>query len=130
MKQQDKSAGQRRFSASALRNLQNAYRALERAVYPHPWLVQGTINVVTPQSPAASVAYTWTRKVRAKTVTVSLSQPQATAFREAIQANRRIQAALSRLRQVSQAVLLAQVPGVTKRRRNVRQNTQAKRVPK
>jgi hypothetical protein len=130
MKQQEKSAGQRRFSASALRDLQNAYRALERVVRPHPWLVQGTLNVVAPKSPSASVAYTWTRKVRAKTVTVSLSHPQATAFRKAIEVNRQVEAALSRLRQVSQAVLLAQMPGVTKRRRNGRQNAKARRVPK
>lgn len=130
MKPQDKSAGQQRFSASVLGDLRTAYRALDRAVGRQPWLAQGSVNIRDPKSPSANVTYTWTRKVRAKTVTVSLSPPQATAFRQAIKANRQVEAALSRLRQVSQTVLLAQVPGVTKRRRDVRQNAQAKSVPK
>ena len=107
---QGKSSGKRRFSASALRDLQNAHRAMERAVGRRPWLAQGSVNVVPPKSPAATVTYTWTRKVRAKTVTVALSPKQANAFRQAIKANRQIEAVLSRLREVSQAALLAEVP--------------------
>jgi len=76
------------------------------------------------------VTYTWTRKVQAKTITVALSQKQAVAFRRAISANRQIEEALSRLRQVSQAALLTEVPGVTQRRLNVPQNVEAKNVPK
>ena len=130
MKRQDKSSGKTRFSASVLRDLQAAYRTLDRAACRQPWLVQGSINVVAPQSPAARVTYTWTRKVRAKTITVALSHKQAVAFRRAILANRQIEAALSRLRQVSQAALLTEVPGVTQRRLNVPQNVEAKNVPK
>jgi hypothetical protein len=119
MKPQDKSSGQTRFSAPVRRDVQTAYRALLRTVRRHPWLVQGSVNVVAPKSPSASVTYTWTRKVRAKTVTVALSRQQSVAFRKAVEANRRIEAALNRLRQVSQAALLAEVPGVTKRRLDV-----------
>lgn len=106
------------------------YRALDRAVCRQPWLVQGSVNVVAPKSPAASVTYTWTRKVRAKTVTVALSREQSAAFRQAIEANRRIEAALTRLRGLSQTVLLAEVPGVTKRRLDTPKNAEAKSVPK
>jgi len=130
MKPQDKSSDKMRFSAAVRRDLQAAYRALLRTARRHPWLVQGSVNVVAPKSPAASVTYTWTRKVRAKTATVALSCQQAVAFRKAVQANRRIEAVLKRLRQVSQAALLAEVPGVTKRRLNVPQNAEAKSVPK
>jgi hypothetical protein len=130
MKQQGKSSGQRRFSPSVLRALQGAYRALGHAVRRQPWLVQGSVNTVSPKSPSASVTYTWTRKVRAKTVTVALSRQQAVAFRKAVEANRRLEAALNRLRQVSQAALLVQVPGVTKRRVDVPQNAEVKSVPK
>ena len=130
MKPQDKSSGQIRFSATVRRDLQAAYRALLRTVRRHPWLVQGSLNVVAPKSPAASVTYTWTRKVRAKTATVALSRQQSVAFRKAVEANRQIEAALNRLRQVSQAALLAEVPGVTKRRLDVPQNAEAKSVPK
>jgi hypothetical protein len=130
MKRQDKSSSKTRFSALVLRDLQAAYRTLDRAAGRQPWLVQGSVNVVAPKSTAASVTYTWTRKVRAKTITVALSQKQAVAFRRAISANRQIEAALSRLRQVSQAALLAKVPGVTQRRLDVPQNAEAKNVPK
>ena len=92
--------------------------------------MQGSVNVVAPKSPEASVTYTWTRKVRAKTATVALSRQQSVAFRKAVEANRQIEAALSRLRQVSQKALLAEVPGVTKRRLDVRQNAEAKSVQK
>ena len=130
MKPQDKSSGQIRFSAAVRRDLQAAYRALLRTVRRHPWLVQGSVNVVAPKSPAASVTYTWTRKVRAKTATVALSRQQSVAFRKAVGANRQIEAALNRLRRVSQVALLDEVPGVTKRRLDVPQNTKAKSVPK
>jgi hypothetical protein len=130
MKPQDKSSGKMRFSAAVRRDLQAAYRALVRTVRRHPWLVQGSVNVVAPKSPSASVTYTWTRKVRAKTATVALSRQQSVAFRKAVEANRQIEAALNRLRQVSQAALLAEVPGVTKRRLDVPQNAEAKSVPK
>ena len=130
MKPQDKSSGQRRFSTSVRRDLQAAYRMLDRAVFRYPCLVQGSVNVVAPKSPAARVTYTWTRKVRAKTVTVALSRPQSVAFRQAIKANRRIEAALSRLRQVSHTALLAEVPGVTKRRWDGPPNASTNPVPK
>ena len=126
MKRQDKSSGKTRFSAAVLRDLKTAYRALDRAVLRHLWLVQGSVNLVAPKSPSASITYTWTRKVRAKTVTVALSSQQSAAFRQAIEANRRIEAALNRLRQVSQTALLEAVPGVTKRRLDVRQNAETK----
>ena len=130
MKRQDKSSEEAHFSASVLRDLQDAHQALVRTVSQSPWLVQGSVNVVAPKSPAASVTYTWTRKVRAKTVTVALSRQQSDAFRKAVEANRSIEAALNRLRQVSQAALLTEVPGVTKRRLEVPQNAETKNVPK
>ena len=130
MKRQDKSSGKTRFSASVPRDLQAAYRTLDRATGRQPWLVQGSVNVVAPKSPVGRVTYTWTRKVQAKTITVALSQKQAVAFRRAISANRRIEEALSRLRQVSQTALLAEVPGVTQRRLDVPQNVKAKSVQK
>jgi hypothetical protein len=81
-------------------------------------------------SPAGNTTYTWTRKVRAKTVTVALSRGQSAAFRQAIEANRRIKEALSRLREVSQTALLAAAPGVTRRRLDVPQDAQTNSVPK
>ena len=130
MKQQDKSSGNAGLSASAQRDLQDAYRVLEHAVRRRPWLAQGSVNVVAPKSPAGNTTYTWTRKVRAKTVTVALSPQQSAAFRQAIEANRAIEAALTRLRDLSQAALLQGVPGVIRRRLGAPRNAETKTVPK
>ena len=116
MKQQDKSSAQTHFSASALHDLRAAYRRMEQTVAKHPWLAQGSVNVVDPKSEGGNVTYTWTRKVRAKTVTVALSKAQADIFRKAITANRRVEETLARLREVSQTALLDGLPGVSRRR--------------
>ena len=89
---------------------------MEKVLDQQPWLVQGSVNVVAPKTSGGNVTYTWTRKVRAKTVTVALSEAQAEAFRAAIAANREVEDALGRLRRISQEALLEGVPGVPRRR--------------
>ena len=130
MKRQDKSTDQTRFSTSTLRQLRTAYRRMEQAVAQQPWLVQGSVNVVAPKTPGANVTYTWTRKVRAKTVTVALSEAQAEAFRTAIAANRQVEDILARLREVSQTALLEGVPGVSRRRADLPRKQGSQNVPK
>jgi hypothetical protein len=116
MKPQVKSSCETDFSASVLRDLRTAYRALERAIRGHPCLAQGSVNALAPKTSSGNVTYTWTRKASAKTVTQALSKKQAVAFRRAIVANRRVEEALRRLREVSQTALLSHLPGVPKRR--------------
>jgi hypothetical protein len=116
MKRQSSSSKKSDSSTSCLRELRGAYRVLARAADQHPWLLQGSVNEVKPKSSGANLTYTWTRKVKAKTVTVALSPEQAKAFRQAIAANRRIEKALARLRELSQNTLLAHIPGVPRRR--------------
>jgi len=130
MKQQDKSSEQAPFSASSLRQLRAAYRRMEKVLGQQPWLVQGSVNVVAPKTPGGNVTYTWTRKVRAKTVTVALSEAQADAFRTAIAANRQVEQILARLREVSQTAMLEDVPGVSRRRADSARKQRRKPVPK
>ena len=130
MKQQDKSSEKAPFSASSLRQLRAAYRRMEKVLGQQPWLVQGSVNVVAPKTPGGNVTYTWTRKVRAKTVTVALSEAQAEAFRAAIAANRQAEEILASLREVSQTALLEGVPGVSRRRADAAQKQRAKTVRK
>jgi len=94
------------------------------------WLVQGSVNVVTPKTPGGNVTYTWTRKVRAKTVTVALSEAQAEAFRAAIAANRQVEDTLTNLRKISQEALLQGVPGVSRRRADSARKQGSNSVPK
>jgi hypothetical protein len=130
MKAQDESPKQAHFSPTTLRQLRAAYRRMEKALGKQPWLLQGSVNVVAPKTPGGNVTYTWTRKVRAKTVTVALSEAQAEAFREAIAANRQVEDILVRLREVSQTALLEGVPGVSRRRAESPRKQRAQTVPK
>ena len=96
-----------------------AFRELAAVLAGRPWLAQGTVIEVLPgqkSSAHANTTYMWTRKVRAKTVTVALSREQFEAFSHAIEANRRVEQALRSLRELSQHVLLETLPGVPKRR--------------
>ncbi len=116
MKSQSSSSKKSGVSASVRRELQTTYAVLARSAVQHPRILQGSVNDVSRKSPGANITYTWTRKVKAKTVTVALSREQAKAFRQAIEANRRIEKALTRLRELSQEALLSDLPGVPKRR--------------
>ena len=83
------------------------------------WILQGSVAKILPppNSPRAKARYIWTRKVNQKTVTVSLSEAQYNAFAKGIDENRKLEAALSQMRQTSQEALLGSLPGVAKRAR-------------
>ncbi len=107
MKKQAGKPGNIDIPASYLRRLRSAYRALERAVDRQPLLLQGSVNVIAPKSPRGKTTYSWTRKVRAKTVTVGLSKAQAMSFRKTIQDNRKVEEALAMLRRISLEAMLS-----------------------
>jgi hypothetical protein len=104
-------------SVSELPRWQERYRQLREKLTDVPWILQGTVIEMPPSSAAAHAkpTYIWTRKVRAKTVTVALSRQQFLAFRRAIDANRRLERVLTAMRQLSQRALLNSLPGVNKR---------------
>ena len=62
------------------------------------------------------LTWRWTRKVKAKTVTVALSDAQAAAFRTAIASHRRLEKLILEMRALSQTYLLDFIPGPTRRR--------------
>jgi hypothetical protein len=115
------------ISDAELRQLERRYRALQRALADLPWILQGSVveRPPPPDSSKAKTTFIWTRKVRNKTVTVSLSRQQAIAFRRAIKANREIEKTLKSMRDMSQSALLSSLPGprrntTTNRPRNTR----------
>ncbi|MEA3145057.1 MAG: hypothetical protein QOI53_478, partial [Verrucomicrobiota bacterium] len=61
----------------------------------------------------------WTRKVKAKTVTVALSDQQAELFRRAIDDHRKLEKLLDQMRALSQQVLLNSVEGPPRRKRRI-----------
>lgn len=96
-----------------LRHLERRYSALQRALGNLPWILQGSVveRLPPPDSSKAKTTFIWTRKVRGKTVTVSLSRQQAIAFRRAIKANRKIEKTLQSMRDMSQSAILSSLPG-------------------
>ena len=115
MKTQEEKTSAPAFSAEKLQQMHRRYDRLQKELIDLPWLLQGTVVETPPKSATARATYTWTRKVRAKTVTVALSPEQAIAFRSAIAANRRLEKALKEMRVLSQNVLMDSLPRARKR---------------
>ena len=89
--------------------LERRFQALKTEFVQLGWLTQGS---VVPNHPGS---WRWTRKVRAKTVSVSLSPEQADLFREAIGNHRRLEAIIDEMRLISQEILLNSAPGIRKK---------------
>ena len=103
------------FSPEKIQEVSRRYKSLQKELTDLPWILQGSVVETPPKSPTARATYIWTRKVRAKTITVSLSPEQAIAFRSAIEANRRVETALIEMRATSQDVLMNSLPRARKR---------------
>jgi hypothetical protein len=110
MKRQEQSANTNSLSRTQVEKMRRQYENMQQQLIGLPWILQGTVVERPPYSPTARSTYMWTRKVRAKTVSVALSPKQAIAFRQAIEANRRVEDALTQMREMSQAVLFNSLP--------------------
>jgi hypothetical protein len=73
------------------------------------WLSEGSVTENHPGT------WRWTRKVKAKTVSVALSLDQAAAFRQAIRNHRILEKLIKQMRSISQTLLLSTLPGPVRR---------------
>jgi hypothetical protein len=85
------------------------YRRLCKQLENLPLLAQGSVFAIDPPeaAPRASRRYAWTRKVKAKTVTRGLTAEEYRQLKAAIDENRKVEAILKRLREISQDALVA-----------------------
>ncbi len=90
------------------------YRQLQRRLGRLGYLSQGS---VFQRGPGQGSGYVWTRKVKAKTVTVALSKQQYEWLRQAVANQRELQRLVRRMQQLSRQILFESVPGVTRRKR-------------
>jgi hypothetical protein len=97
-------------SAARTAALHARFARCQAALQQLPWVSEGSLTA----SPAGH--WRWTRKVKAKTVTVALSAVQADAFREAIAQHRRLEKLIREMRALSQTYLLEILPGPPRRR--------------
>jgi len=94
------------------------YERLQRKLNALPLLAQGSVFAIEPaaDAPRAQTRYMWTRKVKAKTVTKALSRDQYEALKQAIEANRQVEAALRRMREISQEAIVKPTENSSTRR--------------
>jgi len=109
-----------------VRSLQKQYRQLKEEVVQIGLVALGTITprTITRRDPedkrkkkSYGPYYQWTYKVKGKTVTVNLTKDQALEFRKAIDNQRRLEAILSKMLEMSRTILQNTTVGVRRRLR-------------
>jgi len=91
-------------SPTSVAALQREYQRLRQSLARLGYISQGSVVDRSRLRPARS-GYQWTRKVKAKTITVALSQQEFEAFHQAIDNHRKLQGMIRRMEQVSRRVL-------------------------
>ena len=101
------------LSATQIAALKKRFERCKTQILALDWVTQGSLT----QSPQGN--WRWTRKLKAKTVTVALSDKQAELFRLAIDDHRELENLISQMRAISQQVLLDSVEGPPRRKRRI-----------
>ena len=91
------------------------YRQLQRQLGQIGYLSQGSVFERGPGQQGSR--YVWTRKVKAKTVTVALSEQQYHWLRKAVTNQRHLEKVVAQMQTLSRQVLFETVPGVLRRKR-------------
>ena len=91
------------------------FRQLQRQLTQIGYLSQGSVFERRPGQQGSR--YVWTRKVKAKTVTVALSEKQYQWLRKAVANQRELDRIVVQMQTLSRQVLFKTVPGVTRRKR-------------
>lgn len=91
------------------------YTALRARLGQLGWVSNGYVQDRGPG--AGGPCYQWTRKVKAKTVSVALSKEQYEALKEAIDNWRQAQDTLQRMQVISRDIIFSNLPGPPRRKR-------------
>jgi hypothetical protein len=109
MKNQTNQRKRTTVSAAKVGTLRAQFERCKQEIGGLDWLSEGSVSENHPGT------WRWTRKVRAKTVTVALSAAQAEAFSKAIANHRRLEALIQKMRAFSQEYLLEAIAGPPRR---------------
>lgn len=90
------------------------YEKLRRSLAKIDWISEGYVQNRGPG--AGGPCYQWTRKVKAKTVSVALSRQQFEALAKAIQNWRQVQRTLRKMQQLSRRVVFQSLPHPPRRK--------------
>src|SRR5271169_6693672 len=83
------------LSSTQIAALRKRFESCKTQILALDWVTQGSLS----QSPQGN--WRWTRKVKAKTVTVALSDQQAELFRRAIDDHRKLEKLIDQMRAIS-----------------------------
>jgi hypothetical protein len=98
-----------------LARIETEYAQLRAQLAQLGWISHGYVQDRGPG--AGGPCYQWTRKVKAKTVSVALSQEQYEALKLAIENWRQAQEILQRMQALSREVIFKTLPNPTRRKR-------------
>jgi hypothetical protein len=98
-----------------LARMETEYARLRARLSRLGWISHGYVQNRGPG--AGGPCYQWTRKVKAKTVSVALSQEQYDALKKAIENWREAQEILQRMQALSRAVIFQTLPSPPRRKR-------------
>jgi hypothetical protein len=98
-----------------LPQLQAEYAQLQKRLARVGWISQGFVQDRGPG--AGGPCYQWSRKVRAKTVSVALSKEQFHALRQAIQNWREVDHILDRMQTLTRQVIFGTLPDIRRHKR-------------
>ena len=99
----------------SLPEVQRRYRQLCQRLAQTGWISEGYVQDRGPG--AGGPCYQWTRKVRAKTISVALSKEQYEWLKTAIASWREMQETIKEMQKLSRQVLFATVPNPPRRKR-------------
>jgi hypothetical protein len=92
------------------------YERLRQRLTTLGYISQGSVLDRSTLHPPRS-GYQWTRKVGGKTITVSLSQPQYEALKQATQNQRTLWKIVGQMERVSRQILFERLPDTHRRKR-------------
>jgi hypothetical protein len=95
--------------------LKNHYAKLRSQLAQVGWISRGYVQDRGPG--AGGPCYQWTRKVKAKTVSVALSKEQYEALREAIANWKELEQTLRRMQLLSRKMIFETLPNPPRRKR-------------
>jgi cyclopropane fatty-acyl-phospholipid synthase-like methyltransferase len=98
-----------------LARIQTEYARLRARLAHLGWVSNGYVQDRGPG--AGGPCYQWTRKVKAKTVSVALSQEQYQALKQAIKNWREAQEVLGQMQALSRKVIFGSLPHPRRRKR-------------
>jgi hypothetical protein len=101
--------------AKDLATVKTRYQTLAKQLAETSWISEGYVQDRGPG--AGGPKYQWTRKVKAKTVSVALSQEQFEWLREAIENWKHVQKLLREMQILSRQVLFTTIPEPNRRKR-------------